>query len=119
MVVDDKPTFSPPAYAEHAANMESPSSGQPEAQRPRYVIVVERDQPDLWRHLRQSLRGLEGVDLVLDRRRGGRWRWARSWEYQERGADRRRASDDVETRLSHHSVVVVHPATGAPMKAKT
>jgi hypothetical protein len=85
------------------------STGQPQTHRPRYLIIVSRDQPDLWRHLRQLLTGVDGVDVVLDRRHGGRWQWSQSLEYQERGADRRRPSNP-EMGFSQRSFVIVDPA---------
>jgi hypothetical protein len=35
---------------------------------PRYVIVVPRDAPDTLAYLTESLRGVQGVQVVLDRR---------------------------------------------------
>ena len=95
----------------------APADEQPEAPRPRYLIVVARDQPDLWRHLRQSFGELRGVDVVLDRRHGGRWQWAQSWEYEQRGMDRRRAAD-AASRLSHRSVMIVHPEGSSPKESQ-
>jgi hypothetical protein len=66
------------------------STGQPQTHRPRYLIIVSRDQPDLWRHLRQLLTGVDGVDVVLNRRHGDGGSGAIA-EYQAR-ADRRRPS---------------------------
>jgi hypothetical protein len=80
---------------------------QPRTSRPRYLIVVARDQPDLWRHLQASIGELTGVDVVLDRRYGGRWQWAKSREYERHGLDRRRATC-AANRLSHPSVMFVH-----------
>lgn len=108
MVLDDAPGI--------AARLDGePSSGSHQTQRKRYLIVVARDQPDLWRHLRQSLTGLEGVDVVLDRRQGGRWQWTRSCEILDRGEDRRR-SNEVEASLWRRSVVIVHPTQTIPAK---
>ena len=38
---------------------------------PRYVIVVPRNAPDTHQYLSESLRGVRGVQVVLDRRTAG------------------------------------------------
>src|SRR5262245_23121473 len=38
---------------------------------PRYVIVVPRNAPDTHQYLSESLRGVPGVQVVLDRRTAG------------------------------------------------
>jgi hypothetical protein len=86
-----------------------PSTERLQTERPRYLIVVSREQPDLWRHLRQILTGVDGVDVVLDRRYGGRWQWSQSRELQERGVDRRQHPVS-ETLFGHRSFVIVNPA---------
>ena len=83
-------------------------AGRHESRRPRYLIVVSREQPDLWRHLRQLFTGIDGVSIVLDRRHGGRWQWAQSRACEERGEDRRRPRH-ADAGLSHRSFVIVHP----------
>jgi len=115
MVLDDAPSLAPLLQAEPIPSGRAPSSCPPQSHRQRYLIVVARDQPDLWRHLRQSLTGLDGVDVVLDRRHGGRWQWTQSCDYQDRGGDRRR-STEVEASLSQRSVVIVQPAGSSPAK---
>lgn len=94
-----------------------PFAGKREARRPRYLIVVSREQPDLWRHLRQLFTGIDGVNIVLDRRHGGRWQWAQSRAYEERGEDRRRPRN-LDGGLSRRSFVIVSPdeASGKPPK---
>jgi len=89
-----------------------PFAGRPETRRPRYLIVVSREQPDLWRHLRQMFTGIGGVDIVLDRRHGGRWQWTQSCAYEERGEDRRRTRD-LDAGLPHRSFVIVTPEEAA------
>lgn len=91
------------------ASEEGPASTeQAPTHPPRYMIIVSRDQPDLWRHLRHMLTGMDGVEVILDRRHGGRWQWSQSREYQERGADRRRPSNP-STGFSRRSFVIVDP----------
>jgi len=89
------------------------ASERSETPRLRYLIVVARDQPDLWRHLRQSVGEIKGVDVVLDRRHGGRRVYARSWEYEQPGMERRRAADAARW-LSCRSVIIVQPESPSP-----
>jgi len=86
----------------------TPFEGRIETRRPRYLIVVSREQPDLCRHLRQLFTGIDGVNIVLDRRHGGRWQWAQSRAYEERGEDRRRPRNP-DAGLSYRSFVIVNP----------
>ena len=72
----------------------------------RYLIIVARDQPDLWRHLTQNTGEYEGIEFVLDRRHGGRVRWAQMRALQERGTDRRRPLG-VDEDLHHRAFVIV------------
>jgi hypothetical protein len=83
-------------------------TSQPERRQARYLIVVSRDQPDLWRHLRQMLTGVDGIQVVLDRRHGGRWQWSQSRGYEERGTDRRRPPSS-QTGFAQRSFVIVDP----------
>lgn len=107
MVLEDVPGVTPERDAASAPAAGSPPTGKSVTPRPRYVIVVARDQPDLWRHLRQSVGEIHGVHVVLDRRHGGRWAWARSWD-ERHDVDRRRGADDAN-RLSYPSVFTIHP----------
>ena len=65
----------------------------------RKLVVVARDQFDLWWQLCQALTTADGVEVVIDRRQGGRWQWAESQQRQERGRDRR-DSPNGESDLS-------------------
>ena len=65
----------------------------------RKLVVVAREQFDLWWQLCQALTTVDGVEVVLDRRQGGRWQWAESQQRQERGRDRR-YSPNGESDLS-------------------
>jgi hypothetical protein len=62
-------------------------------ERARYLIIVARDQSDLWQHLQRTFAGAEGVEVLLDRRHGGWWQFTRSRECRESGTDRRRPPD--------------------------
>ena len=62
------------------------------AREKRKLVVVARDQFDLWWQLCQALTTVDGVEVVLDRRQGARWQWTESQQRQERGRDRRDSS---------------------------
>ncbi len=108
MAVDEAPGAPVALQEGRTTGGKAPAAGRRETNRPRYLIVVSREQPDLWRHLRQLFTGIDGVNIVLDRRHGGRWQWAQSRAYEERGEDRRRPRD-VDAGLSHRSFVIVNP----------
>lgn len=115
MAVDEAPGAPVALQEGRTTGGKAPLAGGPQTRRPRYLIVVSREQPDLWRHLRQLFTGIDGVNIVLDRRHGGRWQWAQSRAYEERGEDRRRPRT-VDAGLSHRSFVIVNPdeTTGKP-----
>jgi hypothetical protein len=75
-------------------------------ERARYLIIVARDQSDLWQHLRRTFGGIDGVEVLLDRRHGGWWQFTQSREYQERGTDRRRPAN-LETAVRYNAFQVV------------
>jgi hypothetical protein len=56
----------------------------------RWLLVVQRDQPDLCQHLVQRFQGIDSVQVVLDRREGGRPRRVRQIGAERRGRERRR-----------------------------
>ncbi|MBP2670300.1 MAG: hypothetical protein H6Q87_72 [candidate division NC10 bacterium] len=108
-MADDGTTRTPLALQDNSTpGGGTPFPGRIETRRPRYLIVVSREQPDLWRHLRQLFTGIDGVNIVLDRRHGGRWQWAQSRAYEDRGEDRRRPRN-LDAGLSHRSFVIVNP----------
>ncbi len=57
-----------------------------DAPRPRILIIVSRDQPDLRWYLTQDIRGLE---VVFDRRRGERRQGTQAHPEDRRRGDRR------------------------------
>ena len=83
----------------------TPATGSPTSDNARYLIVVARDQLDLWRYLKQNLREYTNLEVVLDRRHGGRWQWAQMRELQDRGADRRTLGNEAD--LTPRSFVIV------------
>lgn len=55
----------------------------------RLLIVVDRDQPDVYEYLSRSLQGIRGVCVLLDRRQGERRRLAASASVERRRGERR------------------------------
>ena len=108
MVVDEPAGIPLAIQGGSAHGGKTPFAEKPEMHRRRYLIVVSRDQPDLCRHLRQMFAGIDGVDVVLDRRHGRRWQWTQSRGYEERGEDRRRPCN-LDAGIAHRSFVIVNP----------
>ena len=75
----------------------------------RKLVVVARDQFDLWWQLCQALTTADGVEVVLDRRQGGRWQWAESQQRQERGRDRRHSPMERVTSAGRAFLVFPRP----------
>ena len=100
--MSDKATTEKPMTG-HA--LQSASLRAREAGEGRKLVVVARDQFDLWWQLCQALTTADGVEVVLDRRQGGRWQWAESQQRQERGRDRRH-SPNGEGDLSGRAFLV-------------
>ena len=87
-----------------------PATTNPTSDRSRYLIIVARDQPDLWRYLTQNLAEDTGLEVVLDRRHGGRWQWTQMRQFEDRGTDRRTPGNDAD--LSPRSFVIVPRGLG-------
>jgi hypothetical protein len=74
----------------------------PEAAFPRWLIIVRRDQADLYRNLLDSFRDVPRVVVILDRRHGGRRRAETAPSQQapeRRRGDRRAAPSGAEADL--------------------
>jgi hypothetical protein len=79
----------------------------------RGLIIVARDQPDLWRTLMQEFGQSQEIRILLDRRQGERRKGNQFYEPDRRGVDRRslpRIEDDVRSR----QYVLVRPHYRAP-----
>ncbi len=78
------------------------------------LIIVARDQPDLWDHLTQHFAGHKEVRIFLDRRQ-----WERRQRMQAYGPDRRLAArrrpPSIETDLRYRSFLLV-PQLQEPVK---
>ena len=83
----------------------------------RVLVVVARDQPDLWWYLTRDFLRFKGVEVILDRRQGGWWQRAQARELQERGADRRGPSRS-ETDLRSRAFMIIHRRDGHPQEVE-
>jgi hypothetical protein len=79
----------------------------------RGLIIVSRDQPDLWQALTQEFGQSQEIRVLLDRRQGERRKDNQAHAPDRRGADRRslpRIEDDVRSR----QYVLVRPHYRVP-----
>ena len=79
---------------------------EPTADRIQYLIIVARDQTDLWSHLVQDFAEYKGVEVYIDRRQGERRQSIRVYSPDSRGADRRRWPG-IERELLQHPYAIV------------
>ncbi|HSD51211.1 MAG TPA: hypothetical protein VLG48_07355 [Candidatus Methylomirabilis sp.] len=88
-----------------AGESRSPSV-PPSGNRVRGLIIVARDQPDLWHQLTQHFVGQNEVRVLLDRRQ-----WERRQRLQTYGPERRKAvrrrPASIETDLRYRSFLLV------------
>ncbi|MBP1778961.1 MAG: hypothetical protein H6Q86_4972 [candidate division NC10 bacterium] len=74
---------------------------QPKSNIVRGLIIVARDQPDLWRTLMREFGQSQEIRVLLDRRQGERRKEDQSYVPDRRGVERRslpRIEDDVRSR---------------------
>lgn len=79
----------------------------------RGLIIVSRDQPDLWQALSREFGQSQEIRVLLDRRQGERRKDNQTHTPDRRGADRRslpRIEDDVRSR----QYVLVRPHYRVP-----
>ncbi len=72
----------------------------------RYLLIVARNQPDLWRYLKDNFAEDGKVEVILDRRRGERRQRLHPHEPERRHAERRR-QPSLHTDLRYRSLVMV------------
>jgi len=77
----------------------------------RYLLIVARNQPDLWRYLKQNFAGDEKVEVILDRRRGERRQRVQAYGPERRRAARRGPSS-IDNDLCYRSYVIVRQRQG-------
>jgi hypothetical protein len=66
----------------------------------RYLFIVARDQPELCAHLQREFVHEEGVQVVLDRRRGDRRRLRATGRDGDRRRIERRAHPPIQHELN-------------------
>ncbi len=92
--------------AEHAVGVEAAANAV------RGLIIVSRDQPELWRELEREFGHSEDIQVILDRRQAERRRRPRFYTGDRPVADRRslpRIEDDI--RLRQYVLVRPHYRT--------
>ena len=72
----------------------------------RYLLIVARNQPDLWRYLKDNFAGDEKVEVILDRRRGERRQRIQPHQPERRQTERRR-QPGAKNDLRYGSLVIV------------
>ena len=77
----------------------------------RYLLIVARNQPDLWHYLKRNFAGDEKVEVILDRRRGERRQRIQPHEPERRRADRRH-QPSLAHDLSYRFLAIVRQPQG-------
>lgn len=93
-----------------------PQQPQPSGNRDGGLIIVARDQPDLWRYLAKQFAGRDEVRVLQDRRQWERRQRRLMWEPERRGADRR-SPLSISTDLRRRSFLIV-PQRKKPPEAR-
>jgi hypothetical protein len=78
----------------------------PSGHRVRGLIIVARDQSELWHHLTQHFAGHNEVRVLLDRRQWERRQRVQAYRPDRRKAARRRPPS-IETDLRYRSFLLV------------
>lgn len=86
----------------------------PSGHRVRGLIIVARDQPDLWHQLTQHFAGHNEVRVLLDRRQWERRQRLQTYGPERRKGPRRRPSS-IETDLRYRSFLLV-PQRQEPLR---
>ena len=76
----------------------------------RYLLIVTRNQPDLWRYLKDNFAGDAKVEVILDRRLAERRQRVQPHDPERRQADRRRPGLDNDLR--YRSLVIARQPQG-------
>ena len=83
-----------------------PQQPQPSGNRDGGLIIVARDQPDLWHYLAEQFAKQNEVRVLQDRRQWERRQRRQTWEPERRTADRR-SPPSINTDLRHRSFLIV------------
>jgi hypothetical protein len=83
----------------------------------RWLVIVQRHQPALYRHVQQELAGIERAQVIIDRRFGSRRRVKRSYRMERRRTPHdRRSQHAIDAELRGSGIVFVRLAsTPAPV----
>jgi hypothetical protein len=77
----------------------------------RALVVVARDQLDLWQALARHFSTNEDVHVLLDRRQWMRRQRVQTYALDRRGVDRRRPPS-IENDVSYRQYVIARPQHG-------
>lgn len=77
----------------------------------RYLLIVARNQPELWHYLKNNFAGDEKVEVILDRRRRERRQRIQLHEPEHRQGERRR-QPSLDKDLTFRSFVIVRQRQG-------
>ncbi len=78
-----------------------------------YLIIVARNHPDLWSHLKESFAGDTRAEVILDRRRGERRQRVGPHELERRHSQRRQRPE-IDQDLSDRPYVIVRLPQAVP-----
>jgi hypothetical protein len=81
-------------------------ASQRETLSPRCLVIVARDESDLWFYLTRDLPYPGVLNVHLDRRREERRHWTRPQEPDRRCVDRRACG--IDSHLHRHGFAVIH-----------
>lgn len=80
---------------------------------PRFLVIVSRDKPDLYRCLVRDFAHVRAVEVILDRRRGERRRWDQPNPEDRRRFNRRSDFSD-ESQLYRDGFKISRRQEGEP-----
>jgi hypothetical protein len=98
--------------AEHMPGESGTREAETSVGRVQGLIIVARDQPDLWRYLAQQFAEHTEIRVLLDRRQWERRHRIRRCDPERRRADRRRPLSH-DTDLRYRSFLIVPQWQGA------
>ena len=84
------------------------AEAQPTERKVQTLIIVARDQPDLWQSLKEHFAANEEIEPILDRRRWERRQRIQRCEPDRRGPDRRRPPS-IEHDFRSRQFVIARP----------
>ena len=85
---------------------------QPTRDTVRYLIIVARDETDLWHYMTRDFGEFKGLQVLLDRRQRERRQQVQTYEPERRREERRRPPT-IDDDLRHQPFVIVPQQQGA------